>query len=639
MLNDPLLLTLLTVSLGVAVVGIISFARTFGTAALRRLPFVGPSNPPMIFVRWLTAEQIDALRNAGINCAPHTVRNERGVSFDGKELKRALQALNAHVLATFGTEQGGVVETVLMANRQPDPAMDKLKVELVGRLQHSKSLFWRHIIGRRRIERVVRCTLLPLIRKNVKIYFLNGRTTAVPDDDNFHIFFWSSAGGSWRHKPPERLWGVPVPSRAQGFNASGNGISIVESSSDYSVAELVGNNALYVHFDALSQATDLELALLARIFDAVREEWQVDKFLAEIVNAMPADGLPIGAANAGNLSVFDQGFSGRRLEVVRSLIREILLPAVRKDVFVKNCAGRNQEPLEDGMFHVFFHSAPLGQASMQTPERLWGYRLLKSEQVFLPSGRGRPIADETGFVIGELAGNNLYIFGDLIHHACSKGSLLLAKLLMEVRREIALADDTAHVDRVFADECWKQIRSITKIDPDIERKAKAAEMQLSTLLRSASNAEQEFLRLQSTPGEAIGQEFDEICKIKKVLDVAVSDTYITVTTDTLYCVDPRDGIRHEIGAFKISIPTSRNGAVHWANQTRRVAGAEGRRMNAPHVNGEGYACLGNTKDVFPDLIGRREFACAIELAIAFVESVNVSDAWGKFISNWPVAQD
>ena len=60
-------------------------------------------------------------------------------------------------------------------------------------------------------------------------------------------------------------------------------------------------------------------------------------------------------------------------------------------------------------------------------------------------------------------------------------------------------------------------------------------------------------------------------------------------------------------------------------------------MNAPHVDENGNACMGNTKDLFPTLIAKREFASVAELAIAFVESVNLDDNWGKFLDRWPIA--
>ena len=69
----------------------------------------------------------------------------------------------------------------------------------------------------------------------------------------------------------------------------------------------------------------------------------------------------------------------------------------------------------------------------------------------------------------------------------------------------------------------------------------------------------------------------------------------------------------------------------------KVPGGSG-NMNAPHVDPNGNACMGNTRDLFPALIQKREFASAVQLAIAFVEAVNVADNWGAYITNWPVAR-
>jgi hypothetical protein len=61
-------------------------------------------------------------------------------------------------------------------------------------------------------------------------------------------------------------------------------------------------------------------------------------------------------------------------------------------------------------------------------------------------------------------------------------------------------------------------------------------------------------------------------------------------------------------------------------------------MNAPHVYSDGHACLGNVEDLFPELIAKRDFASALQLAIVFIESVNVNDSAGKKIDHWPVAR-
>jgi hypothetical protein len=134
-----------------------------------------------------------------------------------------------------------------------------------------------------------------------------------------------------------------------------------------------------------------------------------------------------------------------------------------------------------------------------------------------------------------------------------------------------------------------------------------------------------------------GQEYDKLLVIPKVRDVQVAPGVVKVFTDTLYCVDPRSGKRHEIGAFRIEIyRDGQNGGVRWFNLTRRID-AYRDDMYAPHVFSDGKACLGNTQDIFPELIGNYEFAAAAMVAIQFVESVNVDDSAGKYVNRWPEA--
>src|SRR5438045_1434291 len=71
MLSNPMLITILCVAVAVGLFGVIGFTRRFGLKALRRLPFVPPPSAPLYFVRWLTAEQSDALRAAGVDCTRH----------------------------------------------------------------------------------------------------------------------------------------------------------------------------------------------------------------------------------------------------------------------------------------------------------------------------------------------------------------------------------------------------------------------------------------------------------------------------------------------------------------------------------------------------------------------------------------
>src|SRR5436190_11194537 len=143
MFEDPKLIILMVVVAAVAVFGVLAFTRTFGKSFLRKLPFVR-SAPRHFFVRWLTTEQVEILRQAGISCAPHTVRNEQGVRFDGKDLKKVLAALRAHVVAAFDSGQTNTEEVVLSFRpAQLDPALQALPVIVSGRFDYSKFLWWR----------------------------------------------------------------------------------------------------------------------------------------------------------------------------------------------------------------------------------------------------------------------------------------------------------------------------------------------------------------------------------------------------------------------------------------------------------------------------------------------------------------
>jgi|GEM_PF-1437490 len=127
-------------------------------------------------------------------------------------------------------------------------------------------------------------------------------------------------------------------------------------------------------------------------------------------------------------------------------------------------------------------------------------------------------------------------------------------------------------------------------------------------------------------------ECTRIAALSKVERVMVYRDFVHVLTTTVYCTDPRDNVVHEIGKFRIELSLFGN-HIYWHNLDRWIHGRQ-----APHVNHSGFGILGNMQDVLPPLLARGEFSAAADLAIAFVESANVDDPWGKNISDWPVAQ-
>src|SRR5262249_35805373 len=154
--------------------------------------------------------------------------------------------------------------------------------------------------------------------------------------------------------------------------------------------------------------------------------------------------------------------------------------------------------------------------------------------------------------------------------------------------------DNASPDRVkqlvgthFQKECQRQALGAGKNTPSATA-VQTAQRDFQSALKSARLAEIEYVRLQGSPSEELGREFDELLKLANVTDVSVTNDTIVVKTNTLYCVHPKTGSKHEIGEFEIHISMSSN-LVKWYNQTRKVHGG-GANMNAPHVDANGNAC-------------------------------------------------
>ncbi len=156
------------------------------------------------------------------------------------------------------------------------------------------------------------------------------------------------------------------------------------------------------------------------------------------------------------------------------------------------------------------------------------------------------------------------------------------------------------------------------------RETLAAERKLQELQGSRSKFEPHYAK-----------DFDTLLALDKVVKVKIRRRKVLVYTRVLCCVDPQTGLRHEMGAFRISLVSS--GKVRFFNKTRWVWVKESSMfLNHPHVLIWGQACLGNTSEIFPELIANHEFAVAAMLAIQFLESVNPDDR-GTNIKRWPIA--
>jgi hypothetical protein len=467
------------------------------------------------------------------------------------------------------------------------------------------------------------------------------------NDGNFHLYLLGSPEKTAGRDVPANVFGAPIPTGKRAWTLAAGNVPVYDG--EFVVAQLAGMNNLYVSFDPLNDTADgvgnirAEWEVLGQILRAALKELDIDtitrQMLAEVKEPIAELAEQDNRPKPTRIEIAVEGFSGRPLAVLNALTEQLLAPGVRMDVVVSNAKGTHREPVSDGRFHVFFHSSPMGERNVATPSSMFGIQLAVGETAFWPSGAGVAIADDTGFLLGELVGNNLYLHAQLLHTGIRNEARLLSFVMLAALREFAAQSVEGYASRLaggFVDESLTRVRARidnTAHNPFNPDHARESETALKEAIAVTHRSERALLQLEVN--EQFGREYDELLAIDKVTNVTVGGGQIIVETTALYCRDDRTGHVHEIGAFKIQIPTE-GGRLRWFNQTRIVQISD-RKMNAPHVAADGHACEGTTKEEWPHFIEQRQFAYVVMKAIQFVESVNTGDVWGKGINHWPIA--
>ncbi len=457
------------------------------------------------------------------------------------------------------------------------------------------------------VRRLVNEILVPVLEKEVHISGAKRRTFK-PDGPSFELRFDTITHREQLHYYHNRgpKWTVPL------YAAGSNNREIGCLTPD----------ALYLYEGFNNQST----------FRTLLEEAAEELKLTENLIVM-AEENAINDGYTREHRVNLDKFGERQAQILDTMITAILTPTVRKQITVHARDGAVCPPLRSGGFHIHMGAWPR-ETNMVTPSRApVGGEALKvhEESVGSPSGSGDLLFDDSSNAIGELQEDNLYLYETAVRNGTLGEARYLIQILKRVQTLLSLekSGDEAKA-ACFADQCLALAkRELPQTD------SASAQQELASLLARATAQEKEMFHIESNTDVEAGKEFDALLNLEKVIDVKVDGRSIVVTTKTLYCQHPRSGQYHEIGAFDIHIFPGNN-SLQWKNRTRLIDGGAG-VMHAPHVNGEGNACFGNTAELFPKLIADRDFATAAMMAIAFVESVNIEDSWGKHLGNWPVA--
>jgi len=133
--------------------------------------------------------------------------------------------------------------------------------------------------------------------------------------------------------------------------------------------------------------------------------------------------------------------------------------------------------------------------------------------------------------------------------------------------------------------------------------------------------------------------YNDVLSLPKVKAIRVIEQTVHVYTKNIYVQHSVTGKWHDIGTFHIAIrmyddtynPTN---TVRISNTKHQIK-AFHENMQAPHVFKDGHLCHGNIIGAMTDAYGRRDLFQMSAILIMFLESANIDDAAGAYLSHWP----
>lgn len=564
-----------------------------------------------LFFRNLSEEQRAALTAARVpfEVAPLERNGPPGVLVRRFKLGAVCKALNSYVLTTWKTKRPGIVEAALRPVRAP--AAEAMAPVFFMSGQRRNAGITSSV--RRPTEALIREIVAPKVGCTVIVHSLHGRQTDPIDDNRFHIFVHSSARNGSASQVPGSVLGFRSSVSRPAIRTAAVGIPLTDPETHYVFGDIVGTNCIYLHHNALASGGP-RLVQLAAILDFAMQRVQVESGLEDVIAAI--GGAPLDETVAAVQAKISEP---RRKHILERLAAATIRGATPLPIVIDDGAGSSKEPSSSANeFYIHYNCRPRGLAP----------------HAILPTGAGIPISGRGGSIAAELIGTNLFIHTDVLRFGLKPHVEELAELMCAARDNLDEGAEAARrrVER-FAAQCAQSLLTSVQTMP-ANGELTASEEKLTELMTRARDNERTLTRADMSAEEQLGREFDSILAVRKVRDVRVTATEMIVETDTIYCIDPRSGFEHEIGRFRFHLQF--DGGVRFWNTSHQIRGYSGNVMNAPHVNSEGRPCLGNIRDLMPQLIQDRQFASAVQIAIAFLESVNVDDAWGRGINSWPI---
>lgn len=476
-------------------------------------------------------------------------------------------------------------------------------------------------------------------------------------DGQFHIWIFASSKSGRSQRVPAywRRNDTHCEGRIA-FAPSGDGIALKSDHEAYVVGELVQRDNLYIHHDLGRCGCSNERELFQEVFELAiskRDLTEDERAAAEHHKLHKPKKVFLKNWKRGSDDL-DEGF-------VRQVTAEILMPVINRDIVVTGRTGATYAPTPSPeQFQIRFWSAPDGRVIVDNPPTAWGIPVKAPNGSFVPSGIGISIVDpETCWAAAELLDDYLYILHDLSYYPGKDGERILRKIYEETVKVWQLTPDE-RAARVEAGKAAKReaarqtyLRKCMEGHTDLVRNQEVrvkngrqavekVRRQLTEQIRKTMSDELllNAMRKIDDSRAFYEREYDNLFAIDEVADVQMDNGALHIYTNTIYCTDPRDQKVHELGKYRIEIHL--DGNIRWFNLAGAKRGHLGNSFQAPHVRENGEGCLGEMTHVFPELIARYELSVAAQLAIAFLQNVNVTDPneqWGPAnILSWPVVE-
>lgn len=278
-------------------------------------------------------------------------------------------------------------------------------------------------------------------------------------------------------------------------------------------------------------------------------------------------------------------------------------------------------------------------------------------KLYKTEGPGRILTNTDGLEFAQVEANDIWV---LFHLGATDSSIELncfKKVLEAIVEELSMTDEQREklliqreqakrekTKRDYVSSCATRIDRIIRVTKKqievADNDLRMYERELVSKIRHLGGLRAKLPQLEASKNKdttKYEKEYDKLLSIRCVNNVEVNGDVVNVFTDTIYCMDDRTNLWHEIGRFRIEINLGQYANVKFFNLDRMVNGFAGNTCHHPHVfHIKGEACLGTVKEIFPSLLATYEVAAIIVVAIQFLESANTQDGAGAHINAWPL---